>query len=420
MNTGGLSLEQAPPFGAILRFFLAAPLFGVAAGALIAANGSTLLIDRFQPLSYALTHIVTIGLACMVMIGALFQMLPVVAGVRLPAANALSIGIFAALIIGVLALCFGFVQGEPIGFALGGGALFTALIVFAAIAIYKLYRVESENSAIWMIRLALIGLSVTVAFGAYLSLARYTQNITALTSALSNLHLGWGFIMWISMLIMGVARQVLPMFYVTPPYPKICCQIGVPLLYFTLIIASFLALLSIDLIYAVLVVKICAAAVLTMFGVITLDRIYKRKRKVSDPSLCYWRFAMCCLIASAPFLFIGGGKNEAILAILFIGGFALSLINAMIYKIIPFLSWFHLSAITLNDIPMMSDFISKNAIYIQMIFHCASIVFLIAGLFYDPLSRIGGGLFAIGYALVFKDISIAVLRYSRAKALAVK
>jgi hypothetical protein len=50
----------------------------------------------------------------------------------------------------------------------------------------------------------------------------------------------------------------------------------------------------------------------------------------------------------------------------------------------------------------------------QMAFHIGAIASLAIGVIYDPLSRIGGGLFAIAYALIFKDVLLAALRYRRA------
>jgi hypothetical protein len=408
-----LALDQAPPFSVVLRFFFVAPFFGVAAGALIAINGSTLLIDRFQPLSYALTHTVAIGLICSVMIGALFFMLPVAAGVKLPAVKPFSLFVALALAAGALALCVGFVQNEPIGFALGGFLLLASLLAFAAVAVHGLYRAESTNSSLWLIRLALIGLFITASLGAHLSLVRYTQNSAPLSAKLSDLHIGWGFAIWISLTIMGGARQVLPMFYATSAYPKICCQIGVPLLYFAMIAMSFFAVLPIEWLDIAPFVKICAVTVLVMFAVITFAKIYKLDRFSDDLTLSYWLFSMCSLIAAAPLIFISDARAIAAFAVLFIGGFALSLINATIYKLVPALALFYLNAAV--ETPTANDFISAKAMRLQTISHIAAIAFLTAGALYDPLARIGGGLFAASWALIFKDMLVAVLRYSAEK-----
>ncbi|MFB1509785.1 MAG: hypothetical protein AADX96_10675, partial [Thiocapsa sp. C3-sup] len=85
MDTGGLSLDQAPPIDIPARFFLTAPLFAIAAGLLLAWQGPTLLVSRWMPGALAATHLIAIGYLGLIMCGALLQMLPVVAGAPVPA-----------------------------------------------------------------------------------------------------------------------------------------------------------------------------------------------------------------------------------------------------------------------------------------------------------------------------------------------
>ncbi|MHB0982634.1 MAG: hypothetical protein ACYC02_04540, partial [Thiobacillus sp.] len=79
----GLSFGQAPPYSLPLRFFLTAPLFLLAAAGLIVWAPEA-LASRWTPYTLALTHALTLGFLAMVMLGALLQMLPVVAGSSIP------------------------------------------------------------------------------------------------------------------------------------------------------------------------------------------------------------------------------------------------------------------------------------------------------------------------------------------------
>ncbi|MFA7070388.1 MAG: hypothetical protein WC144_06065, partial [Sulfurimonas sp.] len=90
MNFEGLSLDQAPPISAPLRFFLSAPLFGVVAGVIMLFGDPTLLVSRFSSETILLTHVLTIGFLALIMFGALIQMLPVLAGVSIPKATLVS------------------------------------------------------------------------------------------------------------------------------------------------------------------------------------------------------------------------------------------------------------------------------------------------------------------------------------------
>lgn len=81
-NQNGLSLEQAPPFSVVLRFFLSGAIFGVLAGIFILIFGID-IYDASNPKALILTHTLTLGVMLSFMFGALFQMLPVIGGVKL-------------------------------------------------------------------------------------------------------------------------------------------------------------------------------------------------------------------------------------------------------------------------------------------------------------------------------------------------
>ena len=80
----GLSFSQAPPILVPFRFFLSAPLFGLLAALLALWYGPSLMDSRWQSSVLALTHLMTLGFLGMAMVGAMMQMLPVVAGSPVP------------------------------------------------------------------------------------------------------------------------------------------------------------------------------------------------------------------------------------------------------------------------------------------------------------------------------------------------
>ncbi|NOR73087.1 MAG: hypothetical protein GQ467_04370, partial [Mariprofundaceae bacterium] len=57
--TAGLSLDQAPPLSVPLRFFLTAPLFGIAAALRMLTGGPVIFASRWSPSMFALTHLIT-------------------------------------------------------------------------------------------------------------------------------------------------------------------------------------------------------------------------------------------------------------------------------------------------------------------------------------------------------------------------
>lgn len=70
-----------------------------------------------------------------------------------------------------------------------------------------------------------------------------------------------------------------------------------------------------------------------------------------DVTMSFWRGGMLCLLLAitlwlAGQIFQWGGdvKYGLLLGLLMIVGFAMSLVNGMLYKITPFLVWFHLQS----------------------------------------------------------------------------
>ena len=65
-----LSFEQAPPISVPFRFFLTAPLFGMAAGLLLLWQGPAALASRWTSVALALTHLIAVGFMLQAMCGA--------------------------------------------------------------------------------------------------------------------------------------------------------------------------------------------------------------------------------------------------------------------------------------------------------------------------------------------------------------
>ena len=87
------------------------------AGLLLAFGPASGLPDRFAPLTLAITHCLVLGMLVPIMIGALFQLMPVVAGQTVNSARHISP--FVALVSAMIAagLSFGFLCGSTVGFA---------------------------------------------------------------------------------------------------------------------------------------------------------------------------------------------------------------------------------------------------------------------------------------------------------------
>ena len=107
MELNGLSIDQAPPISAPLRFFITAPIFGLIAGILMFFNESSVLMGRYAVDSIVIAHALTIGFLGFVMLGALTQMLPVLVGAKMPQVEFVAKYSYGLLSVGLLSMIFG-------------------------------------------------------------------------------------------------------------------------------------------------------------------------------------------------------------------------------------------------------------------------------------------------------------------------
>jgi hypothetical protein len=415
----GLSFEQAPPFSLPLRFFLTAPLFLLAAAGLIALAPDA-LASRWTPQALALTHALTLGFLAMVMIGALMQMLPVVAGSPLPAPRFVAWFSHISLAGGTVALMAGFLTAEPVAFGVAIGLLGGGFMVFLAAASISLARAITGVTASGM-RLALACLGITVLLGLALALLRAGWWVPPAVETAIAAHVAFGLLGWVLLLVIGVAYQVVPMFQITPPYPPRLSRWLAGAL-FALLLLSVAAPLFLR--AAVPVVDAALAGGMLAFAVATLRLQARRRRKLPDVTLDYWRLGMASLIVCVAVWFAAqfwpawadSDAYPLLLGVLFIGGFAVSVVSGMLYKIVSFLAWFHLQAqlqARAGSIPTMKEMIAERWMRGQFRLHLAACALLVAALWWPQLTLAAGSALAVSALLLWLNLVAATRRFRR-------
>jgi hypothetical protein len=349
MSYPGLALDQAPPIGAPFRFFLSAPLFGMLAALVLLWLGPPVLQSRWTPGVLAVTHLLTLGVLAMVMFGALLQMLPVVAGAPVARPRLVATAVHLPLAAGVLLLAYGFTEQHALALQVAAACLAVAVAVLAASALHSLARAPRRHAALNGMTLAVLALLVAAALGLWLLAGHGWSAVLLRRGVLTDLHAGWALFGWVGMLVVGVAFQVVPMFQMTPEYPA-WAKRGL-----NLAIAGALLAWSGALVWPALAplripTLVLLALVNAAFALVTLDLQRRRKRRLPDVTLDFWRLGMVCLLSVVLAWLVGLGVPglraspawELLLGVLWLLGFVLSVLNGMLYKIVPFLVWFHL------------------------------------------------------------------------------
>ncbi len=155
---------------------------------------------------------------------------------------------------------------------------------------------------------------------------------------------------WVGLLTVGVAYQVVPMFQVTPVYPPkitrwLAWTVIVALLGWSAALfcppgmAGWLEALA----------AFVLGGAFVAFGVATLRLLHQRKRP-PEAATRFWRTSMASLLAAVVLALAGRFLPPLadtqwlplMVGMLFIVGFGCSVVNGMLYKIVPFLVWYHL------------------------------------------------------------------------------
>jgi len=420
-----LSLQQAPPFSVPARFLVSAPLFGLIAALVLLWFGPDMISHRWTPEILAVTHFLTLGFIAMSMLGAMMQLMPVLMGMVIPRAVLFSSIIHTPLFLGSLSLGMAWLLQINQLFIVAIVLLGFSFTAFIVVAIDRLLRSDNRHVTRDMMMLALLALLITASLGIYLSMGHSVQTFP-LARQLTDLHLSWGLFGWVLLLIMAVAYQVIPMFQITDEYPVLHQR------WMGWAVFTALTGLSLTYIWPMETIRplftILLAGCLLIFSLTTLWVLHKRRRQLADSTMRFWQLAMISLLLLTLSWSISTLMHldlpVFLPGVLMIHGFAMTTINGMMYKIIPFIIWLHLSVHNKNlrdkgkresqvKVPHMRKIIPEAACHWQFRCHLSSLVLLVMATiwplwFYYPAAL----MFAVAQAFLLFNLLKAVHFYN--------
>ena len=402
MKTGGLSLDQAPAEDIPLRFFISAPIFGILAGLMVLLKGNLLFSNTWMPETVALTHLLTLGWMGSVMFGALYQMIPVLVGGIVPFPK-LSRMLHTILIPAILLMVSGFFWNHPWMLKASLILLFPTILLFLLQLVQPLARADGSRPVALAMRFAAICLALTLLLGS-LNLLQFSGWLPGFLdrNLLKTLHLQMGLLGWIGFLIFWVGFHVIPMFYLSKPFSDKQARVILVTAFGSLSALSTGSILGMGKVWLILF-SLPGLASVFYFSYTLLRMLHQRKRKVHDSTLRLWQGGILALCLSLPLgllhLVSTGQQWFFLFGIFFIGGFAISVSIGMLYKIVPFLIWFHRFSSLVGQvrIPLLKDLLPKRGPAIQAILHGVSLLLVCNYIFFheDLSIRIGAGLWMV-------------------------
>lgn len=418
-----LNYELAPSPATIFGCLLPAPWLGLVAGLLLAFGSASGLPDRFAPLTLAVTHSLVLGMLMPVMIGALFQLMPVVAGQTVAAARYISpfVAIGSALI--AAGLASGFLSGYIYGFMLAAGLAFVLYSAVVCALLHTAWRISVVDATTRTLRWTGVAIAMVVGIGIALA-GNFAGWWSIDVLHWLNLHVAWGLVGLIATLVLGVGSTTVPMFWQSAR-PSARWQRVVPAaLWIPLVLATPVFFWQ----WALL----AGCAFMLIFASIALRAIWRARRRF-DPAWQLWLVSAASWATAALLtgLYNAGDSAHSLLAVLpvwvvqafpwwigvlvLVGGAVLP-VNAMMGKIIPFLVFLHLRRQTPagRRVPAMQVILPPQRLLWQArLVLLALLLLLLLPLAPMALTTFAGLVFAASQGLLGALMLMTLFRYRR-------
>ncbi|VAX29023.1 hypothetical protein MNBD_IGNAVI01-3036 [hydrothermal vent metagenome] len=368
MQSNSIVTAYAPPFKIVAKYFIAAIIDFVILNFLLMLNYEDITGFYFQPKILAITHMLTLGWISMTIFGALFQLVPVVLETKLFSEKLADIQ-FWIFLLGVIGLVTGFWNFDT-GLHLNVSAILLniAVLIFAINMIGTFIHVKKWNITGWYLIAALIYLIITAIAGFLLTYNLWHPYITISHLQYLKLHAEVAVIGWVTMVVMGVSYKLIPMFTLSHGYSMKSSKWAFWLINIGLVgINTFFHFKNnmIEILISTLFIAVGIA-----FFLFQVYLIYKnRLRKKRDVGIKYSVFSFYMLgittLFGSIFLFTDLSSIPNIYLIfgyLVFYGYLSMLIVGQMYKIVPFLAWYHKysSKVGLEPVPMLKDMFNEK------------------------------------------------------------
>ena len=388
MPSQALATAMAPPFALVLRHLAAAVGAFVLLAVLLLLEAPLLASGAYlHPRVLALVHLAGLGWVGLTIMGASYQLVPVILEVPLWSVRTAraTFWIYLAGLSGVV----GHMGME----ALGPGLWFAGALTLLGLGLFgmnlsrTLWQASRWDATAWHLATSLGFLALAVLLGLALAVHLGRPWLPAAHTTFLPLHAHLALGGWVGLVVMGVAYKLIPMFNLAHGYsmkPARWAWAGV-----TAGLAAWVlgALLRTGLL--VQAARIILALGMALFLVQMLMIHRRRLRRSLDVGLRHasaaWAFTVLALVlgilsAWAPAAW-SGRISTAYGAAVFLGSLSL-LIAGMLYKIVPFLTWFHRYSdrVGRDPVPLLHELYSEPLARVQLWFLALSVAVLVPSL----------------------------------------
>ncbi len=375
--SGSLTSKMSPSFRMVSKYFISSIAAFVILNIFLVLNYDAIQGHYFQPKILALVHIATLGWITMVIFGAMFQLVPVVLEVKLfsETLGEIQFWIYLAGVIGLVTAFWNFDIGLPM--TISAILLVLAMLIFIFNISMSMLKVKKWNITGAYLIAALFYLLSTAAAGILMAINLGYPFIQGDHLQYLKLHVDVAFIGWVLITIMGVSYKLIPMFSLSHGYSQkssvwafVFINVGL------LGLSTVMHYKNIPGVYFFFVILIAAGVLVFLFQILLI--LKHRLRKKLDIGMKHSVAAFIILLLNTilgVFLVLNNFSNlslELKLTLVYgfsaLIGFFSILTVGQLYKILPFLVWYHKfsSKVGIEPVPLLREMFSEKSATIEL------------------------------------------------------
>jgi hypothetical protein len=389
----GLQTANAPSSKIVIPHFIAGALSFLIVAILLAFSTPELLTAYYNNKLIAITHIIILGWASMMVFGALYQLIPVVYETSLYSEKLASIT-FWLFVISVSLLSYSFWIGSYTVILMYASTLMFSSLLLFIINLHLTYKkTKKPNIQSKFINTGIYWLAATELLGLIIALNFKYDYLSKTHLHYLKIHAHLGLIGWFLLLIIGAASILIPMFMISHNlnqkklnYSYYFINIG--------LLAVSIDWLFIHTKYFIYLYWILFTIGIGFFLSYVYDSYKKRLRRKLDIGLKYTMIAISLLILPIilALYLINQGANTALslrmsifygLSILF--GIISMLIFGQTYKTLPFIVWLekYQAHIGKFKTPLPRELYSEKIAVYQFYLYLAAISLMAIGIIFN-------------------------------------
>jgi cbb3-type cytochrome oxidase subunit 1 len=426
-TTGGLT-SAASSIALPLAFMITGLLALFSAAGWLIAQPQILATYHYNTNTIAITHLFVLGWLCTIVMGAMYQLVPVALEAKLFSERLAKVQ-FAFHVVGFVGMVLAFHVWNMKWLGWFGSLFAIGVCLFIYNIVRTLLRIPKWNAVAASIASSIGWILLGVTAGLFIAAGKTGHGSQIFSSnpiGAMHAHAHLGVLGFFTMLIVGVSYKLIPMFTLSEVQNPRRAAASVILLNVGLA-GSFISVLMQLALKPVFALVIIASFVLYGFEMIAILRA--RKRPVLDWGVKYFLTAIAMLAPLSLFALVlswpqlplndfTGQLENAYGFVAFIGFISFAVIG-MLYKIIPFLIWFgtYSQHIGRAKVPALAEMYSARLQMAGYWSFLAALVATVIGIMLsnEMIARLGCILFAASLAMLAINVGKIFSHYFRPK-----